>query len=789
MKHSLRILLLCSLELSAFGATFNSDGSPSDVQTKLGLCSAGDTVTLPAGTFPWTSNIIATIPANITLVGAGTSATGGGDQTIIVDNLAADDPLIDIVVPTSGVFRFTGITIRGGTGALKESEGVVRFRTASGIGTIRVDHSKFDQHTYSVLSPQHSPVFAGLKGVVDHCIINYVSNGSTHVFGNTDQAWAEDTAFGTADFLYFEDCEIYGGEGSLSSGSYPSRMWDIEAGAKTVLRFSTLYFCSGGETHATGHAANDRGGRATETYGNLYAKAVNQDATGRTPRSMVDIQSGSGLVWGNTINTGAIQSFVTMSTTRRNSATYFQTPNPIGFGYVGPYPTATGTVSVSGTTVTKTGGTNFDPTWPAGTMIYIVGGSQTSVSSITRSSDTATATTASPHGWATGDLVKITGATGGDGAYYNVESRAITVTGSSTFTYAMNGTPSASAAGTLFAGINLKTIAFGGQEPGAGASGGISSVNSTTSITLTAAHTGTAFTGATYYVGSAWDGNTDAYGYPALDQTGRGRGYLLTGVHPNKVIGAGQPGAGTIAWPNQVLEPVYIWKNSGTPEVTAYSNGSTNLIQADRDYYEQSSGIQTSPGDLLGTPGSPFNGLTGTGWGTFANRPPRCEPGVAYWAIDQGSWNQSASNPHGVNQAGAQGRLYIATGVNTWGTVAPYVYEPYTYPHPLQNTTQVAAPIFSPIPGTYASAQSITITSATGGATIRYTTNGTTPSNSVGTIYSVPVSISTSATLKAIAYDGVLTDSAVTTGGYVISAGGDAVVTGTTTVTTQLTLP
>lgn len=697
MKSILAFLLLA---ISAHAATFNSNGTPSDVQTKLGLCSAGDIVTLPIGTFNWSSGMSSTVPANVTIQGAGTSATGGGDQTIIIDNLASNSPLIEITIGATGFFRFTGITVRGGTGVIKDEEGVVLFRGPSAsVGQIRVDHCTFDMQTYSSPGGTHLPVFADLKGVVDSCIINYYGNGSTFIYrsgasGNGNEVWAADTGFGTDDFIYFEDNEINGGAASLDASSFPSRMWDLNGGGKGVLRLNTLKFSSGGEVHATGHAGNDRSGRATETYGNLYAQAVNQAATGRTPRAMVDAQGGVALLWGNAANTDSIQSFISFNTARRNSVTYAQTPTPNGWGYVGPAPIATGTVSVGTTAVTKTGGTNFNVSWPTGTMIYIV------------------------------DAV-------GEGVV--------------------------------------------GQEPADGPSLGISSVNSTTSITLqNGGNTAGSLTGKAYTTGSAWDGNTDAYGYPALDQTGRGRGDLLTGNMPSKVNST----TGTIAWPNQALEPVYIWKNTGTPTVTTYSNGSTGLVHADRDYYEQASGIQT-------TSSSPFNGTTGTGWGTLANRPATCTTGVAYWATDQGSWNQSSSNPYGVQQNGADGVLYKATATNTW----TLYYEPYTYPHPLRNTTQVAAPIFSPIAGTYASSQSVTITSATGGATIRYTTNGTTPTNSVGTIYSTPVSISSSTTLKAIAYDGVLTDSTVTTGGYVISAGGDGVVTGTTTVTTTLTLP
>ncbi|HTB81291.1 MAG TPA: choice-of-anchor tandem repeat GloVer-containing protein [Opitutaceae bacterium] len=80
------------------------------------------------------------------------------------------------------------------------------------------------------------------------------------------------------------------------------------------------------------------------------------------------------------------------------------------------------------------------------------------------------------------------------------------------------------------------------------------------------------------------------------------------------------------------------------------------------------------------------------------------------------------------------------------------------------------APVFSPAPGTYASAQNVTITSTTGGATIRYTTDGSTPTETVGTVYSGPVAVSTTATLKAIAYASGFTDSTVTSGLYTIGS-------------------
>jgi len=63
-----------------------------------------------------------------------------------------------------------------------------------------------------------------------------------------------------------------------------------------------------------------------------------------------------------------------------------------------------------------------------------------------------------------------------------------------------------------------------------------------------------------------------------------------------------------------------------------------------------------------------------------------------------------------------------------------------------------AAPSFSPAPGTYSSTQSVTISDTTVGASIFYTTDGSTPTTS-STKYTGPVAIATTTTLKAIAND------------------------------------
>ena len=81
-----------------------------------------------------------------------------------------------------------------------------------------------------------------------------------------------------------------------------------------------------------------------------------------------------------------------------------------------------------------------------------------------------------------------------------------------------------------------------------------------------------------------------------------------------------------------------------------------------------------------------------------------------------------------------------------------------------------ATPVFSPAAGTYATAQTVTITSAPSGVSIKYTTDGSTPTETNGTLYSGPVSISSTTMLKAIAYKSGYSDSAVTKGLYRITS-------------------
>lgn len=82
---------------------------------------------------------------------------------------------------------------------------------------------------------------------------------------------------------------------------------------------------------------------------------------------------------------------------------------------------------------------------------------------------------------------------------------------------------------------------------------------------------------------------------------------------------------------------------------------------------------------------------------------------------------------------------------------------------------RATAPIFSPGPGTYVAAQSVTISSPTPGAAIHYTTDGSTPTAS-STLYTGAISVAATKTINAIATVSGYFDSTVSTGLYTINS-------------------
>lgn len=83
----------------------------------------------------------------------------------------------------------------------------------------------------------------------------------------------------------------------------------------------------------------------------------------------------------------------------------------------------------------------------------------------------------------------------------------------------------------------------------------------------------------------------------------------------------------------------------------------------------------------------------------------------------------------------------------------------------------VAQPIFSLDAGSYNVPQQVAVTTSTVGASIRYKTDGSNPSCSSGTVYTKPISLAQSLTLKAVACKAGWLDSRVETAVYTLAVG------------------
>ena len=134
----------------------------------------------------------------------------------------------------------------------------------------------------------------------------------------------------------------------------------------------------------------------------------------------------------------------------------------------------------------------------------------------------------------------------------------------------------------------------------------------------------------------------------------------------------------------------------------------------------------------------------------------------AYVTVTLGNAILNTTGPHTI--------VLTVTGKNSAATKFYITADKFTLT-PQRSSSAAAAPVFTPGGGNYTIAQNVAISSATGGTTIRYTADGSTPSETAGTIYSGPVNISLSpTTLKAIAFGNGFTDSPVTAATYTIGS-------------------
>ena len=120
--------------------------------------------------------------------------------------------------------------------------------------------------------------------------------------------------------------------------------------------------------------------------------------------------------------------------------------------------------------------------------------------------------------------------------------------------------------------------------------------------------------------------------------------------------------------------------------------------------------------------------------------------------------------------AGVAARVAFVLEIMSW-TLAEFDAELFSLTWEIYSRSidfYVADPVIKPGGGSYTQDQTITITCATQDAIIRYTTDSSDPTPALGTIYSKPFTVSSSKTIKAIAYKSAKIHSKVIQADYAI---------------------
>jgi hypothetical protein len=235
--------LLIGLPTSSFSGVLSTDGSRADVQAKLNVAKAGDTVAIPAGTFIWSSgvDIGGTGSDQITLQGA------GENNTTITQNFNGE--LITVSSGT-GMARVTSFTINGN---YKDAPwGHIIIMSSGHRPQFRVDHIAINNAMGNgiVVAPGDSrcqPYY--IYGLIDH--ITFRKGGNTGINGisvygycraiapdgteSGQNAWTEGDMAGTANAVYVEDSTFDYGTYGFEDG-----VFDVYDQGRIVFRYNTV---------------------------------------------------------------------------------------------------------------------------------------------------------------------------------------------------------------------------------------------------------------------------------------------------------------------------------------------------------------------------------------------------------------------------------------------------------------------------------------------------------------------------------------------------------------------
>src|SRR6516164_4115322 len=269
------------------GTVWPSDGSAANVQAIHDTnAQDGDTITLPAGTFIWTTGVTPTkgitVSGQTTITGAGTASCTANDQTIIIDEKPRNETpghskrgkgnttpgaLVKATIPAGKSFRLTGVTFRRGSTTTGGSDGAMKINSTRLVQSARIDHCHFDHLNWGTMIQINGWIY----GVDDHNLIECNGHSNSHTIshstwggaGNGNGSWADFPYYGSEKFWFIEDNTIKGSGTLITSGGI-----DQYRGGRFVARHN--YFLNAGPAGHGTEGGPARGQRCDQVYNNTF---------------------------------------------------------------------------------------------------------------------------------------------------------------------------------------------------------------------------------------------------------------------------------------------------------------------------------------------------------------------------------------------------------------------------------------------------------------------------------------------------------------------------------------
>jgi hypothetical protein len=212
-----KYILYCVCFLISAGTAFADTHtaatcSLANVQTAYNAASAGDTVSIPAGSCTWSGGL--TVAKSITIIGATTGCPGScsGSGTRITGEF-------DLTLPGAVTVDISQLTLI--------TYGIYLTNTSSTpVQNLRIHHNEFVSTSQAISNA--SPVSGPIFGLIDHNKFTDTQGHAIKLYGSDAAEWSSypptDANRGTANSLYIEDNIFAGGTFSLGEGSGGMRM-------------------------------------------------------------------------------------------------------------------------------------------------------------------------------------------------------------------------------------------------------------------------------------------------------------------------------------------------------------------------------------------------------------------------------------------------------------------------------------------------------------------------------------------------------------------------------------